>query len=587
MSHTALQIACLGTLTVGVSLFGCNSDNSQTRRESKTDAAKQVGSPATSVGDLQLGGLPIREDALGDWFEEVADSSGVRYTFRNGRDYGHNWLVEVIGGGVAMIDYDQDGDLDLFFPGGGKIDGDPPRVSGMPCAFFRNDGDFRFVEVTEEAGLNQTLDYSFGVAVGDIDRDGYPDLYLTCYRQSRLFRNDRMGAFEDITVAAGISFEGINSAAVFADYDRDGWPDLFATGYLDVQGMEDRICGDASQEIREVCGPWTFPPAADRLFQNQGNATFADVTKEAGLISKGKGLAVLAGDLNDDGRVVFFVANDSTLNFLYLGGATLPFSEAGLSSGVAASEEGNPEGSMGTDFGDYDGDGLGDLWITNYEAEENALCRRRSDGTFSRVTLQAGLGNGRPHVGFGTGLADFDLDGWLDIFVSNGHVLYRSGVGSFAQLPLLYRNSGGGRFLDFSVRGGPYFGARHPGRGVAVGDLDNDGALDIVVVHQNEPVAILRNRNSVEHWFRVELRAVQTEPSAVGARVSIEFEGRTLVRHVKVGAGYLSHSDQRILLPAKDDQPRETTVYWPSGKVEVFSLKETCQTYRLVEGQGT
>jgi hypothetical protein len=241
---------------------------------------------------------------------------------------------------------------------------------------------------------------------------------------------------------------------------------------------------------------------------------------------------------------------------------------------------------MGVDIGDYNGDGLGDLWFTNYEAEDNALCRRRSDGTFSRVTLLANLGNARPYVGFGTGLVDFDADGWLDIFISNGHGLYRTGVGTYEQLPLLYRNHEGRRFVDASGQGGSYFDSRHPGRGVAIGDLDNDGTPDIVVVHQNEPVALLRNRNSVKHWYRLELKAVQTEPSAVGARVSMEFQGRSLVRHVKVGAGYLSHSDHRILIPAADAHPRPVTVFWPSGKTETFPGVKTGETSRLIEGQG-
>ena len=551
-----------------------------------TNAGAAAESPATPGGNQPTGASAAREARPDDWFEDVTEASGVQFTYHNGRDSGHDWVVEAIGGGVAMIDYDQDGDLDLFFPGGGKIDGDPPKASGLPGALYRNDGEWHFVDVTEEAGLKQAHDFSFGVAVGDIDRDGYPDLYLTCYPQGRLFRNNRVGGFEDITDAAGISFDGLNTAAVFADYDRDGWVDLFATGYFQLQGVEDKTCGNRLQGIRDLCGPWDFPAAPDRLFKNRGDSTFEDVTHEAGIESHGKGLAVLAGDINDDGWVDFFVANDTSLNYLYLGGAKLPLTETALTSGVATSDEGNPEGSMGVDLGDYDGDGLGDLWFTNYEGEDNALCRRRTDGTFSRVTLMANLGSGRSYVGFGTGLVDFDSDGWLDIFVSNGHVLYRTAVGTFAQLPLLYRNQGGRDFCDISEQGGPYFGVRHPGRGVAIGDLDNDGAPDIVVVHQDEPVALLRNRSHVKHWYRVELQAVQTEPSAVGARVSIEFQGRTLVRHIKVGSGYLSHSDHRVLLPAEDDQPRRVTVFWPSGKIESFQDISTGRTCRLIEGQG-
>ncbi len=586
MSCLSTRIFCLTAVVSVVVLLGCNSSAEPLRRDSAPTGGAADGLSAKLGVGQKTGGSSSRAACPDDWFEDVADSSGVQFVFRNGEDNGHDWVVETIGGGVAMIDYDLDGDLDLFFPGGGKIDGDPLKVSGLPGAFYRNDGQWRFVDVTEEAGLNQAHDFSFGAAVGDIDRDGYPDLFVTSYRQGRLFRNNREGAFEDITASAGISFDGLNSAAVFADYDRDGWVDLFMTGYFRVEGQEDKTCGDPLQGIKDLCGPWNFPAAPDRLYRNQGDSTFEDVTHEAGIADQGKGLAVLAGDLNDDGWVDFYVANDTTLNYLYLGGEKLPLKEAALSLGVAASEVGSPEGSMGVDFADYDGDGLGDLWVTNYEAEDNALCRRLSDGSFSRVTLAANLGNGRPYVGFGTGLVDFDSDGWLDIFVSNGHALYRTGVGPFAQLPLLYRNQQGKKFADISGRGGPYFGDAHPGRGVGIGDLDNDGAPDIVVVHQNKPVALLRNRNPAKHWYRVELQAVQTEPSAVGARVAIEYQGRTLVRHVRVGSGYLSHWDQRILLPADDEQPRHVTVYWPSGKTELFPVNETRRTYRLKEGSG-
>ncbi len=566
-----------------VSLIGCESAETPSRRGD--NMAPNVGR-AESISDISPAARKHSESVGEAWFEDVTASSGISFTYRNGQDSGNDLVVEAVGGGVAMIDYDQDGDLDLLFAGGGKTDTKPLRISGVPCVLYRNIGDLKFVDVTEEAGLKQAHDFSFGVAVGDINSDGYPDFYLTCYQQSRLYINNRSGGFEDATETAGISFDGLNTAAVFADYDRDGQVDLFTTGYFQIEGHESKTCGNRLEGVRDVCGPLDFPPAPDRLYRNLGDVTFEDVTQKAGIKSQGKGLAVLAGDMNDDGWVDFYVTNDTLFNNLYFGGATFPLQEAALASGVAASEEGNPEGSMGVDFGDYDGDGLADLWVTNYEAEDNALYRRRSDHTFSRVTLGMGLGNGRAYVGWGTRLVDFDLDGWLDIIVTNGHGLYRTGVGKYAQQPLLYQNLEGRKFLDITENDSPYFRESHPGRGIAVGDLDNDGAPDVVITHQNQPAVLLRNLNSIGHWYRLELQAVNTERSAIGARVAIEFQGRTLMRHVTAGAGYLSHSDHHILLPAEDDRLRDVTVYWPSGAAEVFSLNRTCQTHRLIEGMG-
>jgi hypothetical protein len=390
----------------------------------------------------------------------------------------------------------------------------------------------------------------------------------------------------DVTTESRVSLNGCYTAATWADVDCDGWPDLYVTGYVQCEGREDKECIEALRGIRDTCGPWHYAALPDRLFRNRHDGTFDDITVGAGLSDKGKGLGVVAADFDQNGRIDFFVANDTVANQLYLGRPGAQFDETGLVAGVSVGYAGNPEGSMGVDVGDFDGDGRGDLFVTNFEVEDNTLYRAVSDTSFADSTLQANLGDVcRRYVGFGTGLVDFDLDGWLDLFVSNGSVHYATGRTPYVQPAFVFKNMGG-RFENVSDQAGPYFSVGHVGRGAAVGDLDNDGALDLVVVHQNQPVTLLRNRLSLPKWVSVLPRGVASAPNAVGATVAMEYQGRTLVRHVRGGSGYLSHFDQRILFPTEGDQPKRVTVRWPCGKTEVFAEVPVCETKELVEGTG-
>jgi len=457
----------------------------------------------------------------------------------------------------------------------------------LPCGLFRNDGTLHFTEIGAIAGVAAPPNYTLACSVSDYNCDGQPDLFVTGYPHCRLYRNQGDGTFSDVTEAVGLSLDGLHAASTWGDFDGDSLPDLFVTGYVTFDLREDRNCGEDLRRIRDICGIWQYPPAPDRLFRNRGDGTFEEITRSAGLRSDGRGLGAVAADINEDGFLDLYVANDYTPNFLYLGDGHGKFTECGLLSGTAFDENGSPQGSMGVDFSDYDGDGLGDLFVTNYQIEDNTLYRNQGDSVFTVVTAKSRLHDAcRPYVGFGTGWIDWDSDGWLDLFVLNGHVMYHTGQSKYEQPQFLFRNIDGKHFENVSEQGGPYFSGLHVARGGVAGDLDNDGAPDLIVVHQNAPVRVLKNRKPPSRWVSVCLRGTRSEPFAVGAVVLSNFNGRRLVRHVRGGAGYFSHFDRRILLPVDDNGPSECSVRWLNGKSEVFRELQPGQTNQLIEGRG-
>ncbi|MBS0207158.1 MAG: CRTAC1 family protein [Planctomycetes bacterium] len=522
-----------------------------------------------------------------DWFEDASERSGIQFSYHNGREGEKYTLLESIGGGVALIDFDSDDDVDLFITGGGTIGG-VPATAGLRPALYRNDGDWRFVDVTDAAGLAASADYSLGCSSGDFDRDGHPDLFVSGYPRSRLLRNTGKGTFEDVTDRVGLNLNGLHTASAWPDVNNDGWPDLFVAGYVTFDLNEGRQCGDIVRKIKDICGIWQYPPAPDRLFLNRQGQSFEEISQQAGIRADGKGLGVVASDFNEDGHIDLYVANDYTANHLYLGSGGTSFHETGLLAGVAVDESGIPQGSMGVDVGDYDGDGRGDIFVTNYQMEDNILYKNLGDAQFSVASGGAiGLRNDcRTFVGFGTGFADLDSDGWLDLFVFNGHVMYRTGQSPYEQPSFLFRSASGTRFENVTDRGGPYFSLPHVARGAAVGDLDGDGAPDLVIVHQNAPVVVLRNRLSPPNWTGIQLKGIQSEPHAVGATVTVSYQGRKLVRHVRSGAGYLSQFDRRILVPTVSDEPIQCEVHWLAGRREIFRNLAPRRTNILVEGEG-
>jgi hypothetical protein len=504
-------------------------------------------------------------------FRDMTAESGVGFTYRNGEEKGHYAILESLGGGVALIDHDRDGLLDLYLPGGGAFAGkDGKEIKGVPGRLFRNLGKWKFKDVTGEVGLDRApLFYTHGVAVADYDNDGWPDLLITGWGRVALLRNNQ-GKFEDVTTRAGLD-GGITwtTSAAFADFDGDGFPDMYLCQYVNWSFANHPECSGYSGDVRrDICPPKQFDALPHRLYRNNRNGTFTDVSKEAGLRTDGKGLGVLVVDVNDDRKPDIYVANDTTDNFLYLNRSKpgrLRFDEVGMRSGVAVSETGVADGSMGLAASDYDGSGRPSLWVTNYENEMHGLYRSAGNTFFLFSTKVSGIAAiGRIYVGFGTAFSDFDRDSHEDLVVTNGHVIRHSP--RLRQRPVLLRNQGEGRFRAITSEGGPYFRRRHIGRGLVVGDLDNDGRPDLVISHLNAPVTLLQNESPDAHWLGIELIG-KDHHDLVGAKLVLEAGGKRQTRFAQGGGSYLSSSDRRHLFGlGKVGKVDRLTIYWPSGR---------------------
>lgn len=525
-----------------------------------------------------------------DWFEEVAKGSGVDHVYRAGFESSLYTLLETVGGGVAMVDYDQDGDIDLFFSGGGVIEkGTPVITKGLPSRLFRNDGNWKFTDVTEELKIPTQPFYSHGCSTADFNRDGWPDLLVAGYGGVQLLRNDEGHGFIDVTQDAGLAeHKHWYVQGSWLDFDNDGFLDLYLMTYADWAPDPNRTCHNERNQ-RDVCGPTLFEGQRDALLRNQQDGTFSDITEKSGLVPENRGLGIISADFNEDQLTDIFVGNDVQFNQLYLGQKELPFVEEGLLAGVAVSSRGEREGTMGVAIGDCNRDGLPDLWYTNFANQDNSLCLKEKAETtlFQNATVNVGLaGVSRPWVGFGTVLADFNHDGWLDIFIANGHVGYERLESPYFQPPQLFQSKEGKQFQEISKEAGPYFAGKYSGRGVAVGDLNNDGALDLVIVHQDEPVALLKNRLSCPHWVRLQLMGTKSNVDGIGAKVNLLNQELPFSTWVTGSDSYASSSDRRVLFALDDDSPVDVEVTWMSGTKEVFSNLQPQETHELVEGQG-
>jgi hypothetical protein len=509
-------------------------------------------------------------------FVDVTAQSGVDFVHVNGST-GELLLPEVIGSGGALLDYDNDGDLDLFAVQGGPLR--PGNDALAPKSrLYRNDtvaGRVRFTDVTETSGISVT-GYGMGAATGDFNNDGWVDLYVTAMGPNRLLRNNGDGTFADVTKPSGTADGRWSTSATFFDYDADGWLDLFVVHYVDFGLGMKRGCF-AADSSRDYCNPAVYAPVPDRLFHNNRDGTFADVSSRAGFLrSPARGLGVMAADFNGDGWSDLYVANDGDANQLWINRAgTGAFADEGLLTGVAVNRTGQAQGSMGIDAGDIDGDGDDDLFVTNLDNEGNTLYRNVGRSLFEDRSVETGLFR-LGFTGFGARFLDYDNDGWLDLVVANGAVrrsrqqAQQGDAFPLRQRNQLFRNERG-RFADVTGTAGPAFAGLHVGRGIAAGDLDNDGDTDLVVFNNSGPARLLLNDiGHRQHWLGV--RALDGRRDALQARITVvDGRGRTLVRRIQADGSYCAAGDSRVLFGLGADQaPRTVRVEWPGGRVEEF-----------------
>ena len=533
---------------------------------------------------------------------DVTASSGIDFKHESSPTT-HKYLIETMGGGVALLDYDNDGWLDVFFTNGAPL-GDPMPADARPVKtdrfsnrLYRNNHDGTFSDVTRAAHLDgiETNGYDMGVAVGDYDNDGFPDLYVSGYDSNRLYRNDGHGAFQEVTARAGVAAGGWSVSAAFFDYDNDGWLDLIVTRYVEWSFAKDVYCGEKRPGYREYCHPSTFPVTTNILYHNNRDGTFTDVSQSTGLsAAKGRALGVAVGDYDDDGWADVYVANDTLPGFLFHNESGKSFTERGLAAGVAVNGDGRPFAGMGVDFGDYDNDGRPDLFVTALSNETYPLYHNDGHGTFSYVTTESGVGEATaPYAGWGTRWVDLDNDGWKDLFVAQGHVLDTIELTSdhlkYLQPPLVLRNLHG-RFVRVSDAAPSILSQRWAGRGAAFGDLDNDGDIDIVVATCGERPHILRNDGgNGNHWLTLSTVGSRSNRDGIGARVEVVGEsGLTQRFFVTTGSSYLSASDKRVHVGlGSDASVRRLTIRWPGGGVQTLENITANRAVTLKESDAT
>ena len=517
---------------------------------------------------------------------DEATERGLAFQYVNGGNPRQDirFMYEFTGGGVAVIDYDLDGWPDVYCTQGGSWP--PAQASGDDIdQLFQNRDGQRFVNVTAAAQIQES-GFGQGVAVGDYDEDGFPDLWVANIGANQLWHNQGDGTFQVVELPADVVGKEWTSSTLMADVNRDGWCDLLAINYLGGDDVFTLRCGQTG-----VCLPQKFPGVPDRLAIGSGEGQFTDVSESAGVaLSTGKGLGVVGADFTGDGSLELFVANDSVANFFHRLVEPAPhtrFREEAFVTGVAMNEEGKAEACMGVACGDADGDGRIDLYITNFYLESNTFYRQEEDGTFSDATQSSGLRDpSLPMLGFGTQFFDLENDGWLDLFVTNGHIGdFRAEKIPFQMPPQLYRNLGQGQFIDQSAAAGPFFARPCLGRAVAVIDWNRDGADDLLVGHLDQPLALLTNRTAAERFLSLQLRGTSAARDAVGAIVRVTAGTRTWVRQITAGDGYQSANSRCLVFGlGAVETVDKVTVQWPSGVEESFGSRPVDSHWLLQEG---
>jgi enediyne biosynthesis protein E4 len=505
-------------------------------------------------------------------FRDIAAEAGLTYSFPNGGDTAKQYIIETTGSGVAFIDYDNDGYPDIFVVSG----------QGGTNRMYHNGGNGHFTDVTAALGLTSS-GWGQGVCAGDYDNDGYTDLFVTYWGQNHLYRNLGGKRFEDVTAKVHLTQDRTryNTGCAFFDYDNDGHLDLFVANYLKFDFATTPKPGANPycfyRGLAVNCGPRGLPFDSNILYHNRGDGTFDDVSERSGIakVTGHYGLGVLAQDVNDDGRPDIYVACDQTPSLLFVNQGDGTFAEEGVARGVAYDENGRSLSGMGIASADYDGDGRLDIFRTNFSDERETLYRNTGDGQFDDVTTAAGLGQNTRFVNWGTAFFDFDNDGWKDLILVSGHVfpeIDRLGTDiRFRDRAILYRNTGKGTFDDISAVSGPAIVSRHSARGLAVGDIDNDGTLEVLVNNQNEPPSLWKQEaRAAGHWLLVQLIGSRSNRSAIGGRVTVEAAGRKQLDEVRSGGSYLSQNDMRLHFGLGAATTAAVTVHWPAGATTIL-----------------
>lgn len=508
-------------------------------------------------------------------FIDVTSALGVRFQYLSSHT-SKKYLLETMGNGVALFDYDNDGRLDIFLLNGAPLNDSMPK-DAIPLKtgpeywdrMYHQKPDGTFEDVTEKAGVKGT-GYGMGVAVGDYDNDGYEDLYVTAYGGNHLYHNDGNGSFSDVTQKAGVGGSGWSTSAAWVDLDNDGKLDLIVLRYLKWD-FRDIFCGEHREGYRAYCHPDLFQPISPLVYHNDGNGRFTEVAARLGLAKPGKGLGVALADYDRDGHIDIFIANDSMAEFLYHNQGNGSFEEVGLMTEVAVDGDGHTYAGMGVDFEDYDNDGFPDLVVTNLATQKYALYKNRGNGGFAYATDSSGLGRiTQLHSGWGVRFIDYDNDGSKDLLIAQGHDLDTIEQ-QFPQLryrePLLLARNLGQKFLDVSKESGDVFQQAWVGRGLATGDLDNDGRIDAVVTTNDGPVYILHNETPAgNHWLTLKLVGHSSNRDAIGAVVELTTNNGKQMATVTTASSYLSASDKRIHFGlAGEDIAQTVTIRWPSG----------------------
>jgi hypothetical protein len=522
-------------------------------------------------------------------FEEVSSqASGISWRHNNAHTP-ERFLPETVGAGCAFFDYDNDGWMDIYLVNSGASDFYTPATP-LKNALYRNNRDGTFTDVTEKAGVAGGR-FGMGVAAGDYDGDGFADLYVTNYGADILYHNNGNGTFTDVTEKAGVIVPGWSTCAVWFDYDTDGRLDLFVSSFVHFDKSQHRLCVDKTVTQNYYCIPRIFKPRPSFLFRNQGNGTFTDVSRESGIAaSPGKSFGVVATDVNNDGLIDLFVANDTMPNFLFINRGKGKFEEAGLEAGVAYGEAGTPRSGMGVDAGDYDNDGWQDLFVANIDQEFFSLYRNQKDLTFTDEP-----GEIAPVTqllsGWGLKFFDYDLDGDADLMLANGHpddmVETKSVRVKYKEPLLLFENTGKG-YRNVSQQSGAIFSRNFPARGMAIGDFDNDGDADVLVSNNGEAPLLLRNEGgNRNHWLGLQLVATKSNPAAVGASITWQAGGVRRSRLKTAGGSYLASHDPREVLGLGLAAKIETVeIRWPSGTVDKLSNLPVNTYVKVIEGQG-